>query len=326
MNQHFLQSPAWEKYEQLEGHQTFRLEEKDFSALAILHSTPLGNYLYCPYGPTLKTAKNPENTLKIALDSLSTLAHEQNAFFVRIEPTFPLSASTAKSLHLYKSHDLDPAHTWVIDLTQPREDILKQMRASSVQYWRSSAKKGLQIRQTKDPEEISILTSLLQAVGEKDNFQPQTESHLKNQLKSGFATLYIAEFTPENPTDSEISDTEAPAKIPLAASLVYDDATTRFYAHAATSNEYRKINAGIVILIQMILDAKDHGASTFDFWGITTSEDPKHPWYGFTKFKKSFGGHQVNYGGTWDLPLSPIKYHFYQIIRQANRLKRKLLH
>ncbi len=308
MNQHFLQSPAWEKYEQLEGHQTFRLEEKDFSALAILHSTPLGNYLFCPYGPTLKSDQNPQSALKSALTSLSQLAHDQGAFFIRIEPTFPLSVADAKSLHLCKSHDLDPAHTWAIDLTQPQTEILKRMRASSVQYWRSSAKKGLKIRQTQDPEEISILTSLLKGVSAKDHFQPQTESHLKNQLKSGFATLYIAELNGQ----------------PLAASLVYDDATTRFYAHAATSEEQRKINAGIVILIQMILDAKERGASTFDFWGITTSEDPKHPWYGFTKFKKSFGGHQINYAGTWDFPLSPAKYRLYQVIRQINRLKRKL--
>lgn len=318
MNQHFLQSPAWEKYEQLEGHKTFRLDEDTFSALAILHSTPVGNYLFCPYGPTLKDSKNPTITLKTALNSLSQLAREHHAFFVRIEPTFPLSPSDAKSLHLCKSHDLDPAHTWAIDLTQPREDILKQMRASSVQYWRSSAKKGLKIRQTTDPEEISILTSLLQTISEKDNFTPQTESHLKNQLKSGFATLYIAELTPESSESSQ--------PIPLAASLVYDDATTRFYAHAATSDAYRKINAGIVILIQMILDAKDRSTTNFDFWGITTSEDPKHPWYGFSKFKKSFGGHQINYAGTYDLPLSPVKYHFYRLIRHLNRLKRKILH
>lgn len=317
MNQHFLQSPIWEKYEQLEGYKTFRLDENTFSALVVFHSTPIGSYLFCPYGPTIKDAKNPTKALKTALDSLSQLARKHHAFFVRIEPTFPLSPDDTKSLHLHKSHDLNPAHTWVIDLTQPREDILKQMRASSVQYWRSSTKKGLKIRQTTNPEEVSILTSLLQTVSEKDNFTPQTESHLKNQLKSGFATLYIAELTPEA--------SESSHPIPLAASLVYDDATTRFYAHAATSDAYRKINAGIVILIQMILDAKDRGSSNFDFWGITTSGNPKHPWYGFTKFKKSFGGHQTDYAGTWDLPLSPIKYHLYRLIRHLNRLKRKIL-
>ena len=43
----------------------------------------------------------------------------------------------------------------------------------------------------------------------------------------------------------------------------------------------------------MIIDAKHNGRKKFDFWGVTTSEDPNHPWYGFTKFKKSFGGELV---------------------------------
>lgn len=304
---HFLQSPTWENYEQLEGHTTFRLESKDFEAMAILNSTPLGNYLYCPYGPILKN--DSETSLKSALKSLSDLAKKQNAFFIRIEPTFPSPVNILQSLGLKKSHDLNPAHTWAIDLTKPQEEILKNMRKSNVQYWRSSAKKGLSIHTSQNPDDITRLTSLLQTVSERNHFNPQDETHLKNQLKSGFATLYFAEHQSKT----------------LAASLVYDDGETRFYAHAATSDEERKLAAGIVLLVQMILDAKDHGAKTFDFWGITTSEDKNHPWYGFTQFKKSFGGHEVDYSGTWDLPLNSLRYRLYQIIRKLNRFKRKFI-
>lgn len=305
MKEHFLQSSIWEKYQQLEGHQTFRLNGKDFSAFAILETTPLGNYLYCPYGPTLKSP----NAIESALNSLSQLARENHAFFIRIEPTIDLSNLT-KPLKLTKSHDLNPAHTWKIDLTQPETAILKAMRGSNVQYWRSHQKKGMSIRQTKDPAEITILTKLLQKVGEKDHFNPQAESHLKNQLQSGFATLYVAEYEDK----------------PLAAALVYDYDQTRFYAHAASSDEHRKLAAGTVLLVQIILDAKNNGANTFDFWGITTSEDRNHPWYGFSQYKKSFGGELVTYSGTWDLPLNSLRYHFYQVIRRLNRLKHKILH
>lgn len=305
---HFLQSPTWENYEQLEGKTTFRLKEPSFEAMLILNSTPLGNYLYCPYGPALKD--NSLDSLKTALGSLSQFARQHNAFFLRIEPTFPFPPEELKRLGLKKSHDLNPAHTWAIDLTQPQEEILKNMRKSNVQYWRSSAKKGLTVRTSKNPADITILASLLQAVSERNHFNPQTTEHLKRQLQSGFATLYIAEYQGQN----------------LAASLVYHDGDTRFYAHAATSNQERKLAAGIVLLVQMILDAKNQGAKTFDFWGITTSTNPKHPWYGFTQFKKSFGGHEVDYAGTWDLPLDSLRYHLYQIIRQINRTKRKILH
>lgn len=317
MKQHFLQSPTWQKYQQLENHKTFHIDGEDFSATVVLESTPLGNYLSCPYGPTLLDTSSTENTinsLQNALHSLSELARKQSAFFARIEPTLdledpnPLSPHVLKQLGLKKSHDINPAHTWQIDLTQPEANLLKQMRKSNVQYWHSHQKKGLKIHTSQNPEDISLLTSLLQNIGDRNHFNPQSESHLKNQIKSGFATLYIAEYNNE----------------PLAVSLIYDDPETRFYAHAATSEKERKLAAGTVLLVQMILDAKNRGAKTFDFWGITTSDNKSHPWYGFTQYKKSFGGYQVNYAGTWDYPLNHPKYTLYTILRKLNRLKRKV--
>lgn len=309
MKQHFLQSSNWENYQKNTGSQTFRLEAADFSALAILKPTPLGNYLFCPYGPTLKTA----NSLPQALDGLRQLAREQQAFFVRIEPTLDLEnnpqlSKEFKRLGLKKTRDLEPAHTWIIDLTQDEAEILHQMRGSNVQYWRSHSKKGMEIHTSQNPDDITILSSLLNAVASKDKFTPQDEAHLRQQIEAGFATLYLADYQGEH----------------LAAALVYDDKDTRFYAHAATSDKERKLAAGTVLLVQMILDAKSRGAKIFDFWGVTTSEDPHHPWYGFSKYKRSFGGELVTYSGTWDLPLNSLRYHLYKVVRKLNRLKRKI--
>lgn len=306
MNTHLLQSHEWEAYSKLEGHQTFWLDGDGYQLLAIQHSTPLGNYLYCPYGPALNP-KHPEESLKQALSALKNLAHEQNAFFIRIEPTSPFDTATLTNLGLIKSHDLDPAHTWVLDLTIPQEEILSGIEKRKLRHWRTHTNKGITLRTTQDPEQITILTKFLTNLGERDHFNPQDENHLKNQLKSGFATLYIAELEGQ----------------PIAAALIYDHDGVRYYAHAATDDEHRKLMAGTIILIQMIIDAQDSGAKTFDFWGITTSNDPTHPWYGFTQYKKSFGGQQVDYSGTWDLPLNHLKYSLYNFLRRLNRAKRK---
>lgn len=308
---HLLQSHDWEKYSKSQGYQTFWRDGDGYQLLALLYHTPLGNYLYCPYGPLL-TGSDPEQSMANALDALHSLAREVNAFFVRIEPLIPFSADQMHHWGFVKSHDLDPAHTWVLDLTQPTDSLLAGIEKTKVRHHRNHQKKGLVIRTTTDPEQITILASLLQGVGQRDHFTPQDADHLKGQLAAGFATLYIAEYTPEGSTQP----------IPIAASLVYDYGGTRYYAHAATDDNYRKLMAGTVLLVQMILDAKDTGAHTFDFWGITTSSDPSHPWYGFTQYKKSFGGHQVDYSGTWDLPLRKLRYRLYQLLRKLNRSRR----
>ena len=309
-NPHLLQSVKWQKYEELEGRQTLRLKSKDYALTAVLHETPLLNYLFIPYGPS---AAN-KNALLKALRAVQKLAEQKNITFIRIEPTLALSAlemqKIAKKLglKLKKSRDLDPAHTWLLDLTPEKDVLLKNMESRKVRYWKNHEKKGMKIRKTKNPEEITILTDLLKNLGEVDNFTPQDENHLKNQLKSGFATLYIVEL--ENS--------------PIAAALVYDFDKTRYYAHAATDFEHRKLAAGSILLIEMILDAKSEGKKFYDFWGITTSEDKNHPWYGFTQYKKSFGGYQVDYTGTYDLILDPGKYRLYSLLRRLNRSLRKI--
>ena len=81
--------------------------------------------------------------------------------------------------------------------------------------------------------------------------------------------------------------------------------------------------SGVVDILRG-LDAKKNGQKYYDFWGITTSKDKNHPWYGFTQYKKSFGGRQVDYAGTYDLPINRKKYALYSLLRPINKLKRKI--
>ena len=308
MNPHFLQTEAWEEFQKSEGAKTFRVKDKNFEFMAISRPTSLGNYLMVPYGPVLKDKK----AFKPALEALKKLAAEQKAIFIRVEPTLSFSASEMKKFGFKETHHIEPKHTWILDLTQSEEDILGAIESRKVRYYRNYAKKGLSIRTSHDPKEMKILFKLYSEVAANDNFQTFDEKYLENQLKFPFATLYIVELEEEG------------KKVPIAAALMYDTDDTCYYAHTGADYEHRKFNAGIILLIKMILDAKANGRKNFDFWGVTTSEDPKHPWYGFSKFKKSFGGALVTYTGTYDLPINRGKYRLYSLLRPINKLKRKI--
>ena len=80
--------------------------------------------------------------------------------------------------------------------------------------------------------------------------------------------------------------------------------------------EHRRLSAGIPLMVAMIMDAREKGLTWFDLFG-TAPEDagPEHEWYGFTSFKKSFGGEPVSYAGTWDLPVSRAGYTAYGAVR-----------
>lgn len=267
--------------------------------------TPLGNYLFLPYGPYLKT----KSALNSALKSLKTLAKSQNAFFVRLEPTLPFTPTEMAKFHLKKTHDINPAHTWTIDLSAPTEEILKNIEKNHTRHYRNAKKHGVTTRTSKNPAEISKLIAMQNSVASRSHhFGTHDQNYLQNQLEAPFATLYLAEH--ENS--------------PIATALVYDSPTHRYDVHGGTVDSARNLYPGDILTIQRILDAKTAGQKIYDFWGITTSSDPNHPWAGFTRYKKSFGGNEVNYAGTWDFILNPFTYQIYSLLRPLNKLRQKI--
>ena len=311
LKRHFLQSEAWANFQKVQGNETFRIANCNYEISAVLKKTSFGNYLYCPYGPNIANFDG----LKLCMNDLRELAKKTNSFFVRIEPTFQLAPEELKSLGFVKSADLNAQTTWVLDLDIDEKDLLAGIEKERTRYWRGREKRGMVIRTSKDPKDIDILYDFLKACADENGWVGETKEYLASELAQDFAVLYILELHEDDGRT-----------VPLAASLMFDDETTRFYGHSANTPEkkYRKYRANGVLLVQAILDAKADGKEIFDFWGITTSDDENHPWAGFTRFKKSFGGRAVEYSGTWDLPISKFKYKTYTILRKINRTIRRM--
>lgn len=72
-----------------------------------------------------------------------------------------------------------------------------------------------------------------------------------------------------------------------------------YYWQAFTDKVGRKNLAQYKIVWEGILWAKKKGVKIFDFEGIYDERFPNKSWQGFTHFKKSFGGYEVSYPGTF---------------------------
>jgi len=306
--QHFLQSEPWMRFQESLDREVISDKGFDWSYNAYLEKGSGNTRLYTPYGPSLTA---PE-AFPDALVSLKKKAAEHRATFIRIEPTDQLDPATLTSLGFkpVTYQQLNPTHTLVLDLTRSSEEILSDMSQNSRNLTRNYASKGLIFSQSQKPEDITILTSLLHKVAARNNITPHSDSYFEKQAKALFpldaARLFFMSLQDQ----------------PIAAALVYDSPTTRYYAHAAADDDYRKLSAGTALVGQMILDAKSRGLLQFDLYGIAPPDDPNHPWTGFTKFKKSFGGTEVTYGGAWDLPLKPLPYYGYRLYQSLRHLSK----
>ncbi len=314
MNIPITQSESWQKLQEALGETAHREETKDYTFLAVIKSTPLGNYLYLPYGPVADTKEG----MAAALDAIKDLAGKERAFFIRIEPQNKNIKLPASAI---KTKDLNPAETWALDLPSREEaaipaDLKAKLPSRLLRYYKSAAKKGITIEKSHNPEDIKHLLNLQRELAREKGISTFSEKYLKTELSQPFATLYLVKYhDPESKEEPQL----------VAAGLVFDDKTTRYNLQGAQSDLGRRLHATGILTIQLILDAYDKGLKYFDFWGIAPEGAPdSHPWAGFTAFKKTFAGYEKSYHGTYDLVLSPLKYQLYRLLRTVNRLKRSM--
>ena len=313
------QTPEWKELQDDLKEISFFEQGSGYQYLAILKNTPVGNYLYLPYGPVFKDKQGRENSLK----SLNNLAKKHQAIFIRIEP---MNTEFVEHLpqNARKVKDQSPKDTWVLDLTPDKAELLTNFSQGTRTRYNTFAKKGLSVEKTTNPEDIKHLVDLQNKLFKSKKLHSYGEAYLKTELKQPFATLYLVKY--HQPTGEPSTQTSQNNQTPkdgqvLAASLFFDYQNTRYYMQSAADMAYRKLPATVALLSTAIFDAKEQGIKYFDFWGIAPDGAPKdHPWQGFTEFKKSFGGAAVHYAGTYDLILNPHKYRLYNSLRKLKRM------
>lgn len=309
---HFLQSPAWARFQRELGRNVIERSGDGWHYLAIVERGRASSRLYCPYGPVVTRP----GALADALASLREEATALGVIFIRIEPTGLVTADDLAGTGSMAAPSVQPTITQRVRIDRPWEETLADFKATNRNLHRNYAKKGLRVRTSSDPAEIEILLNLLHGVADRNNMNPQSDAYLRTQastlLPAGDALLYIAEIVHED------------AVTPVAASLIFDDGHIRYYAHAAADFEHRKLSPGTVLVSQAMEDATAAGRSEFDLMGVVPPDaDPEHPWFGFSTFKRSFGGYQLDYAGTWEIPLKKPLYGLYRMARRiAEKVRR----
>nr|WP_240898957.1 peptidoglycan bridge formation glycyltransferase FemA/FemB family protein [Kocuria sediminis] len=259
-------------------------------------------YLHCPHGPDVNTVEE----FDAALADLRQIARTENCWFIRVEP--PLGSGLSRARESTQEalrhrglrrapHDALPEYTQIIDLTRDENDILQDMDGHNRKRYRNIHKKGVTFTDSTDPKDIELLIPILDAIAQRHGYVRKQNDYLRTVaqvlMPFGVARLYIAWL----------------AEKVLEVTLVYDWEGTRIQAYGGMDYEHRKLNAGNAQTVRMILEAKKLGLAQFDLGGIAPEDaGPDHPWSGFTKFKKSFGGRSESCLGSWDLPIHRLRY------------------
>lgn len=312
-----LQSWGWGEFQKEYGRKVWRVGAVENGqilgvALVQLITTKLRTHLYVSNGPVLDYAMNSE-AFKAILGHIKAIAIQEKVKFIRIDP---LIENTKENRRILSSFNLVQAmthtqaeHKWLLNIEGSEEEILSQMTKDTRYEIRKSEREGVVVSSSTEMKDYEEFEKVFIDTVKRHNFITHPIGYYKKQFevltKENMYRVYLAKKDGET----------------IAAALISFFGDSAAYLHAGSLNtpETNKLMAPQALIWKAIKDAKEQGCKIFDFWGITTSSDPKNSWAGFTKFKKGFGGYQFDVIRAHDLPLS-LQYSAISLLESTREI------
>jgi len=261
--------------------------------------------LYLAGGPIIKKGLETE-TIKLLLDDIKSWAGREKIINVRIDWSTDLSEEELNKLFglgFKIRKQVSPQESLLIDLNQEKEKLSTDLHQKTRYNIRLAEKNNVQIIEAQNPSEFESFYKLMDKTQKRQAFGIHSKNYytaLLNSLKTNpQAKLFLAKH------EGKV--------VAGAIILFYND--TASYLHGGSNHEYRQLMAPHLLHWIVIQKAKEARLKVYDFWGITTTDNPKHPWAGISRFKKGFGGYTKKYAPTLELGISPW-HTLYNTIRK----------
>jgi len=305
----FMQSASWATFKEREGYRVFFVGVRKGDRLVggiVLYAYPQSRgpaLLAAPGGPLLPADEYAVG-LRLLTRFCATLAEKLGIAALRIEPAVPLPSRPGLPLtrlldelgFVRSPADLLPCESWLVDLEQSETELSGAMKPKGRYNVRVARRHGVQVRFSSDERDIPGFYRLFEETARRKRFFGEPYAHFINLCQTlfadgraefGFATL-----------DGSV----------LAAILVVYWAGRATYLYGGRSFEQTQVMAPYLLHWEAMLNAKGRGCRLYDFYGY--SDNPKHSYFPFSRFKRQFGGYPVTYPGAHD-------HFFYGVLADA---------
>lgn len=314
----FLHSWNWGEFNLNTGEKIWRLGffeggKLSAAALVIKVRAKRGTFLFVPHGPILAHGTNPQKVLGNLKAYLTNLAIPEKAAFVRISPLFERSddmLAVMRSLGFRDApiHMMHPETTWILDISKDEGALMREMKKNHRNLIRRAEKDGVSIEAGDSEDYLKEFYAIHMETVARHHFIPFSYEYIRSELEA---------FRPDR--QIRIFNARYQGRI-ISSAIVVFYGSEAFYHHGASSSEYARVPSSYLALWEAIREAKQRGVGKFNFYGIV-EDNPKHPWYGLSRFKKGFGGYESNLVHCQDLPLG-WRYHITYWIELIRKIKR----
>lgn len=296
-----LQSWGWGEVQAREGWDAERLELPGGGrALVLLQGGGPLRWAYVPRGPVPAT--------RATVEELAEWARDRGLARLRVEPEAPAPfGEELRSLGFVPAPaDVQPRHTLVVPLG-PEDEMLARFKPKHRYNVRLALKRGVTVADGMDAAEMwrqGCGTAQRQAIAQLGEAQYRRRLDLLEWCR-----VYVA-----------CHEGEA-----LAAIMVARFGGRAYYLYGGSVGRQLHLMPTYAVQWAAMRDAAKSGCRDYDLWGVPPDpEDQGHPWHGLWQFKAGFGGQPVEYGGAWDLVLSPLASKLDELAAGARRAVRRL--
>ncbi len=309
----FFQSFNWGEVQKKLGNKIFRfgLYKKGKLCgicLTVKIVARRGVYFHLRHGPVLDAFSD----LKPFVALIKGRALSEGVSFIRLSPLLLSEQKNSSIQSLIASrnapiHNMDAENAWILDLSKSEEELLGQMRKTTRYLVRKAEKIGILVDKTAETQDFKKFLKLYKATSRRHHFVPHRgmEEELSIFSKDNQALLYFATFQ----------------KKLIAGALILFYGNQAVYHHGASADQYKDIPGAYLLQWEAIKEAKRQGKKYYNFWGVVPPDKPKHPWQGITLFKTGFGGSNINFVHSQDIPLKLTywKTYFIETLRRIRK-------
>lgn len=293
--EHVLQSSAWSQFRSKWGTKVVKVGKVQFS----VHKVP-----FLPWNIGYMPKVSPKD---IDWAKISQKAKEENCIFVKIEPSTD-SFTPPQNYDVRRGERMFAYATYLIDLKKSEKELLLLMHPKTRYNIGLSKRKEVNIKIGHTEKMLEEFLALFEETAKRQKMFNHPESYYKT-LFSIFQKQDMVEII-----------TAYYEGLPLASIMAFFYKDTMFYPYGGSTHLHKDKMAFYLVLWEAILLGKKRKLTYFDLWNCLTpeQESPSHPWYGFHRFKKGFGGEMIRFCGAYDLVLNS---NLYPLLLFSNKLR-----
>lgn len=296
----FLQSWEWGDFQKALGKRIWRLGfEKNGSLLGICLAVEelgrFGKFIYCPRGPVLDWESANQRVL--ILTNLTEFFKGKGYVFLRLDPALNKKKESIFVGFKNAVNFTQVERSWILDICgKGDEKLMAGMRKNTRYYLKKAMKSSLEVEVSKDSKDFEEFLNLLQDLAVEKKFSSFPNKYLMTQFETMGSVM-------------KFFCVKKNGRV-LAGGWFAFFGKESSYLHGASSKDVGDTQAPYLIQWEAIKHARDIGMERHNFWGIVKEEDykPSYPGFGYSNFKKGFGGYVEEYVRTKDFVYNVVKY------------------